>query len=63
MMAMNSSCVRRFSGVTLGSFSFMVRLIQFTSEGRGVPLAQLPALAYWTSLRRISFLSCLVHSF
>jgi hypothetical protein len=39
MMFVKSSGVSRFSGVTLGSFSFMVRLIQFTSGGRGVFLA------------------------
>jgi hypothetical protein len=41
-----SSWVSRFSGVTLGFFSFTVKLIQFTSWGMGVLLAQLPCLAY-----------------
>jgi len=62
MIAIKSSWVSRFSGVTLGFFSFMARLIQFTSIGMGVSFVQLPFLAYWTSFRRVSFLSCLVHS-
>ena len=45
-MAVISSWVSRFSGVTLGFFSFTVKLIQLTSGGMGVLLAQLPCLAY-----------------
>ncbi|MCL2685873.1 MAG: hypothetical protein FWE73_05725 [Candidatus Bathyarchaeota archaeon] len=46
MILVKSSGVRRFSGVTRESFSFTVKLIQFTSGGMGVSLVQLPFLAY-----------------
>ena len=61
-MAVISSCVSRFSGVTFGFFSFMARLIQFTSGGMGVPLAHVPCLAYCTIFRSKSLLSALVDS-
>ena len=41
-----SSWVSKFSGVTLGFFSFTAKLIQLTSGGMGVPLAHVPCLAY-----------------
>jgi hypothetical protein len=45
-----------------GIFSFMARLIQLISAGKGMPLAQLPTLAYWRSLRNSSLLSDLVEA-
>ena len=61
-MEVISSWVSKFSGVTLGFFSFTVKLIQLTSWGMGVLLAQLPVLAYWTTLRKSSLLSAFVDS-
>lgn len=48
--------------MTFGLISFMERFIQLTSRGSGVPLAQLPFLAYYTSLRKSSLLSDLVEA-